>query len=496
MTSSIGAVALLKYEVRRVVSSPIVWAALALLLIAGIWGARNTARLHADQAADLVRMADQEAEWYAEVRMRAARYALPSSTPVPYWQDPTGASGFSRYFLRRFAAKPHLPLSVLAVGQSDLQPFAVPLRLETLFGGDRVYDYEPPRALATGLFDLAFVLVFVLPLCVGVVVAAIGAQERDQGILPLVAAQPLAPRRWWSTRLAALALILVPGVALVVVVALAIAGAPVADARGDTIAAVALVSAHTLLWLSMAGWCLVRGQSAASTASVIAATWLLLTIAVPLSASLTVRSIADGVSPIADVSELRRTTNDVQRDADAVVARGLVDHFGPSAASVNPASLDYSTRLVLITEEMERRLEPQERRRQEYARTASRVATVVKWLSPQVALHTALADLAGTGGERHQAFLQHVRAFQVELRAFMYPRVLQTVRLASSNACRGCPGRLTFTDYDEIPRFAMQDAPADARRASALRTAAWLGLLAVAIAGIGIGGRAKWALGS
>ena len=139
---------------------------------------------------------------------------------VPYWQDPTGASGFSRYFLRRFAAKPHLPLSVLAVGQSDLQPYAVPLRLETLFGGDRVYDFEPPRALATGRFDLSFVLVFVLPLGLGLAVAAIGAHERDHGILPLVAAQSVSARRWWFARVSALATVLVPGMIVAVVVGL------------------------------------------------------------------------------------------------------------------------------------------------------------------------------------------------------------------------------------------------------------------------------------
>jgi ABC-type transport system involved in multi-copper enzyme maturation permease subunit len=212
---------LLRRECRRALRSPVVWAVLSLLLVAGTWGALNTARLHTDQIADVAKMTRHEMEWYADIRVRAARYSQASSENLPYWQDPTGASGFRRYFLKRFAAKPHLPLSVLAVGQSDLQPFAVPLRLETLFGGDRVYDFEPPRALATGPFDLSLVLVFVIPLCIGAAVATIGAAERDQGILALIASQPITPRRWWCARLGALATILVPGVVLCVVIALA-----------------------------------------------------------------------------------------------------------------------------------------------------------------------------------------------------------------------------------------------------------------------------------
>ncbi|NOT27634.1 MAG: DUF3526 domain-containing protein [Acidobacteria bacterium] len=496
MTSAATVWMLLGYEWRRVLRAPIVWMALGLLLTAGAAGALNAARLHANQTADIARMAEQEGTWYADVRVRAARYAQPSSTPVPYWQDPTGASGFSRYYLRRFAAKPHLPLSMLAVGQSDLQPFAVPLRLETLFGGDRVYDYQPPRALATGLFDFSFVLVFVLPLCIGVVVAVVGAHERDQDVLSLVAAQPLTPRRWWSARLIALALVLAPGVAVVTVIALVVAGAPVLGDGRETLAVAALVAAHTLLWLALGGACLARGQGAIATASVITGVWLCLTAGVPLAGSLAVRLVAGPPTAVADVNELRRTTDDVQSGADAVVARRLVAHLGPTAASIDPGSLDYSTRLVLITEELEERLASQERRRQAYARTSAGIAAIVGWLSPQVAVQTALADLAGTGTSRHQRFLSAVRDFQLELRTFMNPRVLAPVRSPVRPACNGCPGRLTFTDYDAIPRFTLQDVSADARSAAALVTAAWLGVLALVVATWGIGGGTSWHLGS
>jgi ABC-2 type transport system permease protein len=496
MTPEIRSSTLFRVEYVRVLKSPAVSLALGLLLLAALWGARNAAHLHRGQAADLARMANEETEWYADVRMRAARYGQPWPTPVPYWQDPTGASGFSRYFLRRFAAKPHLPLSVLAVGQSDLQPFAIPLRLETLFGGDPVYDYEPPRALATGLFDLGFVLVFVLPLCIGAATAAVGAYERDQGILPLVAAQALSPRRWWLVRLAALAAVFIPGVCLCVVVALVAAGAPIVDAWPQTVAAVTLVTAHTTFWLSVGGWCLARGHHAVAAASTVVAAWLMLTVAMPLAGSLALRYTAPAVSRVTQVNELRVTTDDVQREADSVVARRLIAHRGPGAAPVNPASLDYSTRLVLITQEMEERLAGQERDRQEYSRAAATIATIVSWLSPQIAFHEALTDLAGTGTARHQQFLRAVRAFQLELRAFMYPRVLAAVESTTSKACSGCPGRLTFTEYDAIPRFTMQDAPASVRVASALRTAAWVGLLAAGIAVWGIGRGKTWALGA
>jgi ABC-2 type transport system permease protein len=496
MTSTITVRLLFSYECQRVCRSPVIWLALAVLLVSGTWGAHNTARLHAEQKADLTRMAQQEADWYADVRIRAARYSQPSADEVPYWQDPTSASGFSRYFLRRFAAKPHLPLSALSAGQSDLQPFAVPLRLETLFGGDRVYDYEPPRALSTGLFDLGFVLVFVAPLCVGWAAVAFGALERDQGILPVIAAQPISPRRWWLARLMALSAVLIPGVVMVVVVALLSVGAPVIRAWPETGGAISLVAAHTLLWLVIGGWCLARGHGVVASASIVTTLWLLFTVATPIAGTLALQWSNPRPSPITEVSELRRVSDQVQREADAVVTRHLVKHLGIPAAGVNPASLDYSTRLVAITQEMERRLEPQERRRQDYARTADRIARVIAWLSPQAAFHTALADLAGTGTSRHRDFLQAVRAFQLELRAFMYPRVLEPVMSPISSPCIGCPGRLTFAEYDVIPRFAFTDTAPSVRSAAAIRTAAWFALLALAVGVVAILKGGTWALAS
>lgn len=496
-TATVRTGALFAYECRRVLRSPAIWAAVTLLLIAGVWGALNTARLHRRQAADLQRLAADETRWYRDIVTRAARYARPSSDPLPYWQDPTDAAGFSRYFLRRFAAKPHLPLSPLAAGQSDLQPFAVPLRLETLFGGDRVYDFEPPRGLATGTFDLGFVLLFVLPVALGAAAAVVGAQERDQDILSLVAAQPIDPRQWWTARLGALAAVLVPAVALCVLAALAAAGVPLIAAAPEVAAAVALVVAHALFWLAVTGACLARGHGAIATASTVAGLWLVLTAGVPLAGVLALRSTAPAPSPVTDVNELRQITDAVQAERDAVVTGRLVAKLGEEARSVAPAALDYSTRLVLMTEEMEARLAPQEQRRQVHAHAARRIARAVAWLSPQMALHTGLTDLAGTGGTRHDAFLRTVRAFQLDLRAFMYPRVLRQV-LAPGDVrrCAGCPGRLNFADYEAIPRFTVQDAPPSARAAAALRAAGWLTLLAAIVVVTGVGRAPGWALRS
>jgi ABC-2 type transport system permease protein len=105
-----------------------------------------------------------------------------------------------------------------------------------------------------------------------------------------------------------------------------------------------------------------------------------------------------------------------------------------------------------------------------------------------------LADLAGTGTPRHRDFLHAVRDFQLELRSFMYPRVLQPVTFQGVPSCGGCPGRLTFTEYDAIPRFAFTDDAPSERSGRSLRTAAWLALVAIVVGLLSIAGSRTWAL--
>jgi ABC-2 type transport system permease protein len=291
-------------------------------------------------------------------------------------------------------------------------------------------------------------------------------------------------------------IVIVPAVVMCVLVAVTLAGAPVVAASRETLAAATLVAAQVLLWLSVAGWCLARGQGAVSTLSTVTAIWLLLTVAVPLAGVLVFRALVPSPSAIGDVDELRRTTDAVQAEADAVVAHGLVAHLGPSAASVDPRALDYATRLVLITQEMERRLTSQESRRQEYLRAAHSAASIGSWLSPQIAFQMALTNLAGTDSDRHRRFLDQVRLFQLALREFMYPRVLERVQTPASALCQGCPGRLNFADYDAIPTFVLQDVPTSSRVEAAMRTAVWLALIAAVLATFGIVRGARWALGS
>ncbi|RDZ26095.1 hypothetical protein [Lysobacter silvisoli] len=175
--SAPGFFALLRWELRQVGRSRLLWLVLGLLALAMLWGADSGAALHRAQDAAIAQARAADRAWLEQTRERARGYAQPAAEPLPYWQDPTDVAGYSRYFLRAQAYKPNLPSSPLAVGASDLLPTRLPVKLETPFGVEPVYDFEPPRSLGLGRFDLGFVLAYLLPVATILLAALLGASS-------------------------------------------------------------------------------------------------------------------------------------------------------------------------------------------------------------------------------------------------------------------------------------------------------------------------------
>lgn len=485
---------LLRHDLRRSSGSPALWLIVATVVVAGIVGARNAAALHKAQGDDARLAAEAERAWYDGIEERVRRYREPSTVALPYWQDPTDPAGFSRYFLRRHATKPHLPLSPLAVGHSDLQPYVVPLRLEGLFGGDPAYDYEHPRALALGVFDLAFVLTWLLPLGVGAIAALAGSYERDHGILASVAAQPISARRWYAARGLAVAILVIPTICAGLVVALGVAGVSVRGAALEVAAAVGLVAAQCVLWL-VAGIVIGSTQvGGIGTLASLVAAWMVWTVGLPLGTSALAAMWWPAPSYAVYVDDLREVSAAVEAERDLIVGTALAAHAGRPAGAVDASRYDYSTRLIALAPEIERRLQRHVDAREQHARGMESLQPAMSWLSPQIAFQSALEQLAGTSTERHRRFARDVRQFQLALRAFIYPRVRQQAISPAAPACATCPARLAFVDFDAIPRFAFVDDAPDRRAGAAMRAASWLMALAVLVACSGWRLTRGWAL--
>ena len=90
---------------------------------------------------------------------------------------------------------PPVPLAALAVGQSDLLPYYYDVSIytnESTFQQNG--EVENPLNLMVGRFDLAFVVIYLLPLLVLALSYNVLSEEREQGTLALTLSQPVSAR--------------------------------------------------------------------------------------------------------------------------------------------------------------------------------------------------------------------------------------------------------------------------------------------------------------
>jgi ABC-2 type transport system permease protein len=116
---------------------------------------------------------------------------------------------------------PTAPLGPVALGQSDLFPSQYDVTNQSSVVFMNPSDIESPWHLMSGHFDLAFVIVYLLPLLIFALSYNLLSAERENGTLRLLLSQPLRLRTLLAGKLSVRAAVLLgPAVLLPVAVLL------------------------------------------------------------------------------------------------------------------------------------------------------------------------------------------------------------------------------------------------------------------------------------
>ncbi|MGY3484371.1 hypothetical protein ACVW1C_002254 [Bradyrhizobium sp. USDA 4011] len=141
---------------------PSVCCVLALMLGYGLFVGLAQATLRGRMVAHVLK---HEKETQA-ANSETLRSVLEGKTALIPFSNPANPAAMAGSLSGRFATMPNAPLAALAIGQSDMMPNYY--RITYLSKVQFMYDteIENPWNLLSGHFDLAFVIVFVLPLLV------------------------------------------------------------------------------------------------------------------------------------------------------------------------------------------------------------------------------------------------------------------------------------------------------------------------------------------
>ena len=344
------------------------------------------------------------------------------------------------------ALLPPPPLSALAIGQGDVYPNYIKVTarsLDALVSGDQI---EHPLAVASGQFDVAFVILFLYPLLIFAVSFDLTATERDQGTLRMVLAQPVTLRDVIAGKMIVRSLkLLVP--ALLIPIAAAALSSPVA---GDFWARAALWSmaivTYGAVWHGLALVVNARGLGAPANALILAGIWLLFAVVGPSSVNLLIAVKYPMPSRVEAAVQARAATQEATVQGSRQLGQFLQDH--PTSGNVGRDGMrQFALLQAQRDKQVAERLAAVETTFNAQLEKQRRLASWLSALSPTMIAQGVFLDIAATNTLRFDRFRAEASSFQQQWRAYFEPRVLDAATV-------------TPEEFAAAPSFAYVDEPA------------------------------------
>ncbi|MGJ7528776.1 ABC transporter permease subunit [Variovorax sp. GB1P17] len=475
--------AVMRQECRLMLAERGLWivGALFLLLVAYALGNGLLQTAHRDRAQAAVAQADRDTRAAQRVQLEAILAGTAQPTP---FQNPADPSRMASSYGGHHVILPTAPLGPVALGQSDLFPSQYEVTNQSRVVFMNPSDIESPWHLMSGHFDLAFVIVYLLPLLIFALSYNLLSAERENGTLRLLLSQPLRLRTLLAGKLSVRAAVLLgPAVLLPVAVLLIARQVGWVDASGDvggaTLWWALLVGAYALFWFALVVAVNAFGASSATNAMVLVIAWVLLVLVAPVLLNLAVTQASPAPSRTELATRQRVVTAEaMKRHADLLsadyqhVGRGVI--LVPRDGKIEIAGRALA--MYAIEREVDEAIRPELDRFDTQQAHQQVLLGRFGVVSPAAVAYEGMTALAGTGARRHARFDAQTVAYHEAWKAFFFPRI-------------DARDALMPADFDRIPAFAWQEEPT-----SLMRHQAVLAVLQLLLPSLLLFGVAAWRL--
>jgi ABC-2 type transport system permease protein len=413
---------LCRWEIRHLLRDGQAWLVCGALFAAGLlalWvGERRLARHH------------------AEIAGLPTHYATQMAGIAKQF-TPEGEAGYVAYYTFFPTLHPLAPLAGLAVGVRDIVPNVTWVRLLGLEGQLYEADLGNPALQALGNFDFAFVLCALAPLALLVLAHDALTRERESGRFPLLLAQggsagPLLAARVTIRTLAV-------GLTCTLVFGLACARLHI-PLTAEALGWLAATWSHLAAWAGLTAW--IAAATRTPTASLAGALtlWIAQVVLLPALLNLTLATAL----PVREGLELTvRQRQESHAAWDKPRAETMEKFFvhNPDWSGTPPVTGRFAWKWYYAMQQTgDESVAAASAAYRENLRARQRITARLAWLAPAAYAQLLFSQRAGSDLDAHLAYLDRVRAFHAELRAYFYPLVF-------------AERTLTPADYAAFPQF-------------------------------------------
>ena len=354
------------------------------------------------------------------------------------WTIPTSPMAVGNYHPRVAAMEPG-HMAFVATGQADLFTHYVKPKVA---GDDYALNFTEmtsPVQLLFGSFDLAFVVVYLLPLLIIAFSYDVLSSEKESGSLRLLAAQPIVVRTWVLQKLGLRFFwlsALVIGILTLVFLAL---GINPLDQLLAYLGLLALVLAYMLFWFAVAFLVNLWVGSSAKNAVALLGLWVVFVLLIPSVLNQLGNTLYPMPSRTLMINEMRSMKAEVTQRQDEILDNFLRDH--PEYALNDHTQQRgfyhrYMASQQLVRDELSPMVAAYEQQLQRQQQWIGRL----KWISPAIITQESLNKMSGTATQDYEDFRKQVVGFAGQWREHFMPFLYNNQNFSQQ-------------DYPNLPSF-------------------------------------------
>ena len=413
------------------------WVILGLLLVLTILAALNGAA-RTDQMMEMGAGLNRgEMQTQTALQVAVARWeSNPVSNP-PSVSSP-GALGLS--VLSHYTVLPPTSLAALSIGQTDVQPTYYKVTAHPALSFLNETEIQNPLNVLAGSFDVAFVIVFLLPIFIVALTFDLMSKEKESGVLSLVVAHGVSKTAFIIAKGTARALLiftllLVVGVAAIVLTEPDLGNGAMWVRFGLWFL---VVSLYAFFWFALALFVNSWNQPSVTNGVILANLWLVFVVVIPALVNVVATTLYPAPSRVELTTEMREATEIADQEAAESREAFFFDH--PEMAGESANSDQFFLQVLVTDSAVERAVAPLLEEFDLQAESRQEIVNLLQYVSPAITAQNALNAISGTGTERFADFIDQVLAFHENWRGFFTNRVVK--------------GELmTAADFDAIPTF-------------------------------------------
>jgi len=450
---------IISHETRQILRTGALWSILALLVAAilfAAWsGGRSIERQVIGAAAaeeyedglrhhlyeGTVRYQEQVTAAGGEYQFAAVRHSPGSGPPQGTNAGAVGAE------TSKYVTLPPTGLAALSVGQSDIVLNYLPVSLATTLDVTKNLELENPINLATGSFDIAFVVIFLLPIFILAMSYDLLSSEKERGTLAMILAHPISIRELMASKIISRATIMLAVVLGFGVLALLTVGDGLDTADTWTRFGLWIVATllYAMFWFALAVLVNVYGKNSASNGTVLAGIWLVFVVIVPQLVSM----LATTIYPAPSRMELTIAAREAQTAAEKNMMSKLDEYYYDHLEIIpegDERAMDFLTLAQANANSIEKAVRPLYDDFQAQLNKQEALVQRFQYLSPAIMMQLSLNEISGTSADRYEHFLNQVYSFHAEWKEFFNTKFLQRYPLKPA-------------DYADFPEFDYTEEP-------------------------------------